>query len=140
MIKHVHGAASSTISKAWSNLKGRASHLVARAGVAVTMALTGAGSAEAQGWSTAATNVTNLLQQGAQVVVWVAFVGGLCAIAYGGYNLWKKGDERHGSDVKMAHIVWPFVGGAVLMALSYFALMTVETLGGSSANLHSTAF
>ena len=60
MIKHVRGAASGTVSRAWNNLKDRASHGIARAGVAVTMALTGAGRAEAQGWSTAVSNVSTL--------------------------------------------------------------------------------
>lgn len=140
MIKHVRGAASGTVSRAWNNLKDRASHGIARAGVAVTMALTGAGRAEAQGWSTAVSNVSTLSQEVAQAVVWICFAAGLCAVGYAGWNLWKKGDDRHGSDVKMSHIIWPAVGGAVLMAISYFALLTVQTLGGSSANLHNTAF
>jgi hypothetical protein len=141
MVKHGQGAASSKVSRTWNNLKDRASYAAARAGAAITVAFVGTRSANAQtGWGTAITNGISLSQNLAQLVVWIGFVAGLSAVGYAGWNLWKKGDERHGADVKIAHIVWPFLGGAVLMALSYFGLLSVETMGGSSANIHNTSF
>ena len=89
-------------------------------------------------WTTAANNLIGLSKLGGELVVWASFTIGLAAVAYGGYNLWRKGDERHGADIKVSHIFFPMLGGAVLMAISMIALMTVQTLGGSSSDIHNT--
>lgn len=88
------------------------------------------------GWATAATNIQNLAQLIANVAVWVCFAAGVVAFGYSGFKLWEKSEDR--ADVKTKHWLFPMIGGAFLVAIGYVALLTVQTLGGSAANLHQT--
>lgn len=88
------------------------------------------------GWATAATNVQSLAQLIANVAVWVCFAAGVVAFGYAGFKLWEKSEDR--ADVKTKHWLFPMLGGAFLVAIGYVALLTVQTLGGSAANMHQT--
>lgn len=90
--------------------------------------------AVAGGWITGFTNVTALSNAGITTVIRVFFMIGLAAIGYAGKLAWDKGGER-GEDIKTGRIVYTFIGGSVMVALSYFALQTVQTLGGTAADV-----
>ena len=115
-----------------ASIKARASR--AYSTVVVGTLLTLHNRAEAAGWSTGVSNVKQLAQDGAGMLVYVFFAAGICAFGWAGKKLWDKGQEGRGDDIKAMHILWPMVGGAFLMALGWVANTTVETLGGSSTS------
>lgn len=104
------------------------------AGLALALASAPAMAGGGGGWITAITNLTALGRAGATAVTALAFMLGLVAIAYGGKLLWDKGGDR-GDDIKMGRIVFTIVGGVVLLALGFFALQTVLTLGGTAGDI-----
>jgi hypothetical protein len=98
------------------------------------MAVMAANSPARAGWIDGMNNVATLGNTGKTAAIAVFGFVGLCAVGYGGKLLWEKGGER-GEDIKASRIVFTLVGGAVMMALSYIALQSVETLGGSAADM-----
>lgn len=93
------------------------------------------GAQAASGWMTAITNTKDLAQAGATAVVAVGALLGLLAYLYGGKLLWDKGQSERGDDIKGSRILWIFVGGSVCLALAYFGVLTLETLGGSASDV-----
>lgn len=106
---------------------------------AIAMAITLAASAAmAEGWSDGVGKVRNLSGEVANMLVYVFFAGGVCAFGFAGKKLWDKGQENRGDDIKATHIIWPMIGGAFLMAISWVAGNTLETLGGGANGSGST--
>lgn len=93
------------------------------------------GAHAANGWVTTFNNAKELAQTGATAVVAVGALLGLCAYLYGGKLLWDKGQSERGDDIKASRILWIFVGGTVCMALAYFGVLTLETMGGQASDV-----
>jgi hypothetical protein len=100
----------------------------------LAMAVVAAASPARAGWIDGMNNAAQLGNAGKVAAIAVFGFVGLCAIGYGGKMLWDKGGER-GEDIKASRIVFTLIGGSVMMALSYIALQSVETLGGSAADI-----
>ncbi len=98
------------------------------------LGMSAAAMAQGAGWERMFTNLTSLGKTGATAVTALAFLAGLVALAYAGKLLWDKGGER-GEDIKMGRIVFSIVGGTVMLALSFVAVQTVETLGGQQSDI-----
>lgn len=88
----------------------------------------------AQGATTAASNLTNFFRVLTTVIIAACVAGGLGTIAYGAFQMVKKGDQR-GEDITWMSIGLKFAGGAFLLALGWVATMILETLGGSAGNI-----
>lgn len=86
------------------------------------------------GWITASNNVKSLGDSLVIAMVVLCAVGGVGAIAFAGKLLLKKAGER-GEDVEMSKVGYAILGGAFLLSVSYIASTSVETLGGSSADI-----
>lgn len=82
------------------------------------------------------TNGTALMRSAVTLVVWSFMVGGLIALGMSGKMMWDKSKDR--SDVTMGQIIWPAIGGAVMMALWFIGLNLIETMGGSASDIGRT--
>jgi len=100
----------------------------------ITMAVLAAANPARAGWIDGMTNAAQLGNAGKATAIAIFGFIGLCAVGFGGKLLWDKGGER-GEDIKVSRIVFTLVGGAVMMALSYIGLQSIETLGGSAADM-----
>ena len=98
----------------------------------VCMALMSASESRAAGWSF--TGIKNLASDGIDTLVIVFFLAGVGAFGFAGKKLWDKGQEGRGDDIKAMHIIWPMVGGAFLMSLSFIANNTIGSIGGPGAS------
>lgn len=90
--------------------------------------------AAANGWGAGVANVQALGTDLANMLVYVFFAAGVGAFGYAGKKLWDKGQEGRGDDIKAMHIIWPMLGGAFLMAISWVAGTTMDTLGKGTGN------
>jgi len=86
------------------------------------------------GWSRALNGVGDAAQVGITVLVILCALAGVGAVGYGGKLLLKKSGER-GDDVEWGKIGLAVVAGAFFLSISYIAVMTVETMGGSAADI-----
>lgn len=86
-----------------------------------------------QGFEGVAQRIGNVGKAGMEATVFVSLFLGLVAFAYAGKKMWDKANDR--DDVKLGQIAWPMLGGAFMMALYYVATLTIETLGGSAADI-----
>jgi hypothetical protein len=93
--------------------------------------------AHATGLIDAVTNFTTLFNGVKTLVVAVFAVVGLCAEGYAGKLMWDKGGER-GDDIKVSKIMFCILGGAVCLAITYFGVLTLQTAGGSAADIGRT--
>ncbi|TXI24227.1 MAG: hypothetical protein E6Q67_03135 [Roseateles sp.] len=83
------------------------------------------------------TNFTSLFNALKIAVVALFGVVGLISIGFGGKKMWDKGGER-GDDIKMTQIIYPILGGTICLAITYFGVLTLQTAGGSAADLGRT--
>lgn len=93
--------------------------------------------ATAAGWATAANNIKDLGNSAAIAITALCMAGGIGAIGYAGKLLLKKSGDR-GDDVEWSKIGYAVLGGAFLLSVGFIAMTTVETLGGSSADIGKT--
>lgn len=100
-------------------------------------AVLAASSANAAGWLTAATNISDFGTAAVKAIVILCAVGGVGAIGFAGKLLLKKAGER-GDDVEWSKVGYAVLGGVFLLSISYVASTTVETLGGSSTDIGKT--
>lgn len=91
----------------------------------------------AAGWMDGIARVSGLSRDVARMLVYVFAVVGIGAMGYAFYKLKEKGDENRGDQIKAMHIIWPAIGGAFCLALSFVANQTVETLGGDAGQIGS---
>ncbi len=106
----------------------------------LSTALLMVGNAFAAGWTNVLDgNIRQLGQSLIGVLIMAGVVGGIAAILYGGKLWWDKANNRTGDDVKAMSIVFSMVAGAFMLALSFVAVTTVETLGGSQSDVGDTS-
>ena len=106
----------------------------------LSTALLMVGNAFAAGWTNVLDgNIRQLGQSVIGVLIMAGVVGGIAAILYGGKLWWDKANNRTGDDVKAMSIVFSMVAGAFMLALSFVAVTTVETLGGSQSDVGDTS-
>ena len=102
----------------------------ARNAAAIAFVWAFAPSAEAQGFTAAAANMTTLFKAASIAIIAGGVVGGLGAVGMGLAALIKKGGDR-GDDVTWVSIGYKIFGGACLMVLGWIGGTAIETLGGS---------
>lgn len=95
------------------------------------------GPAHAQGFATAANNLTNLFKAASIAIIAGGVVGGLGSMGWGVSEMIKKGGQR-GEDITWVSIGYKIFGGALLMVLGWLGGTAVETLGGSRGNIGGT--
>jgi uncharacterized membrane protein YwzB len=92
------------------------------------------GNAAHAGWVDGFRNVGTLAQVAITTLIGLCALAGIGAFAYAGKLLLKKGGDR-GDDVEWSKIGYATVAGVFLVAISWVALQSVETLGGSASDI-----
>jgi hypothetical protein len=101
---------------------------------AVVSGLVLSGMAQATALGTGISNVKTDAQTAVSAAIAIFAVAGVCAIAYGGNQMRKKGGDR-GDDVTTGSIIWPMIGGMVLLCIALIGGILAEEAGGSSSNM-----
>jgi len=83
-----------------------------------------------------ANNASTQLRAVGNLIIVGAGVVGICVLAYGAKLVFDKSKER--ADVSAGRIVAAFVGGGILLALSFIAYMVTNTLSGGEAEIGET--
>jgi hypothetical protein len=104
---------------------------------AVTLVATAGSVSAATGWSNAAGNITEFGTALVTSITVLCAAGGVGAIGYAGKLLMKKSGDQ-GEQVEWSKIGYATLAGAFLLSVSFIASTTVETLGGTSADIGTT--
>lgn len=86
------------------------------------------------GWTGSVNKIGEFGQAVINALIILCAVGGVGAFAYAGKLLLKKGGDR-GDDVEWSKIGYSALAGVFLMAISWVALNSIETMGGGEGDI-----